>query len=165
MMHNLQYAGKIGKPHGIQGAITLHCEVDIDWDKLYTIFIELDGSPVPYLVEKIAFTSKKIIVKLKLVSSIQEAQTLVHKKFYVPKELIVSHTYEEYIGYTIFDVNAQQPIGILLDWQHASSAEWIIVKHHSTQKEILLPYHSELIQDIDKDNKIIYYKAIKGMYE
>lgn len=165
-MNHLKIAGKLGKPHGINGFITIHQNCNLDWENINTIFIELtnDQPPVPHLIEKTEFLPKKTIIKFKFFSSINEIKNLINKNFYVPENLIIQDNTSEFINYTVIDINNKNTlIGKITEHIIYGSVEFLVVLNEK-QKEILLPINDVFIESIDINKKIIYYKGIEGMY-
>lgn len=163
-MDDLIHAGKIGKPHGIKGEITLHFYVDADVENIPSIFIEIDHNTVPYIVEYIYLLSNnKVIVKLKSISNIDAAKKLTNKTFYIEKKYIIQNAQQAWIGFSVIDVNKNKEIGKIADWIVQNQLEWMIV-HTQDNREIILPFNNELIEKIDETHQVIFYKAIEGMY-
>ncbi len=163
-MDNLQIAGKLGKPHGIKGFLVIHSHYDIDWENLNTIFIEINNHFIPYQIEQVKFLPTKTVIKLKLLSSINDAKKLTNKDFYVSKNFISKDDISIYINYTVLDANNNNfSIGIVVDYLIQETTTCLILSNNN-KKEILLPFNDAFIKSIDNNKKIIYYKAIEGMY-
>lgn len=165
-MDNLKLAGKIGKPHGIRGFLSIHPFYDIDWDKLNTLFIEIntDHPPIPYLIDRIEFLTKKTIIKLKNLDSINEIKKFTNKNFFVNRNVIIENPAENFINYTVVDINHKNTvIGKVTDYIQQGDIQFYVVSNEQ-QKEILLPINDVFIHDIDINNEVIYYKSIEGMY-
>lgn len=164
-MDNLILAGKLGKLHGLKAYISLHLNCEVDWDNIKTLFIEIDGNPVPYLMEDIKFLPQKTIVKFKNLSDINALKTMINNNVYIEEKFILNKESENiYKDFTVVDVhNNLLEIGTVEDTVIYMNAEWLVLKN-KYQKEILLPIAQDLIERIDFMNKIIFYKAIDGMY-
>lgn len=162
-MDELVKAGKIGKTHGIKGEVTLHLYVDADLENITSIFIEISDYPIPYLVEHTRFLSNKIIIKLKTISSINDAKKLINKNFYIEKKYIIQNNQQEWIGFSVIDINKNKIIGKITDWIIQNNLEWMVVITQDN-REILLPINDELIEKTDEINQVIFYKAVEGMY-
>ncbi|GAB4451107.1 MAG: hypothetical protein OHK0036_11000 [Bacteroidia bacterium] len=163
-MDKLVIVGRIGKPHGIKGYIVLHLLEDIDWENIHSLFIEMDNVPVPYLIEDVQFLNQKEIIKLKFIDDVNQAKKMVNKNILVEEKFILSDEEIDIIGFTVKDINKNNfEIGIVEDVISNRDLEWLVVKNNN-KKEILLPLNDDLIESIDEENKIIFYKAIDGMY-
>ncbi len=163
-MDKLVIVGRIGKPHGIKGYIVLHLSEDIDWENIHSLFIEVDNVPVPYLIEDVQFLNQKEIIKLKFIDDVNQAKKMVNKNILVEEKFILSDEEIDIIGFTVKDINKNNfEIGIVEDVISNRDLEWFLIRN-STKKEILLPLNDDLIESIDEENKIIFYKAIDGMY-
>lgn len=164
-MDDLVNIGKTGRPHGTKGALTLHVSKDIDWEHLDALFLEIQNDFVPFLIEEIDFVGKKIVVKLENISSMNDSKKLTNCNVWIPKQLVIEEEFDEYLGYKVIDVNHQNFfIGIIEEIITSNQLVWLKVKSNKTENSILLPYNTQLIEKISKSDKIIYYKAIEGMY-
>ncbi|GAB4200020.1 MAG: ribosome maturation factor RimM [Bacteroidia bacterium] len=162
-MNDLILAGKIGKPHGIKGEVTLHLYVDADLENITSVFIETSDCPVPYLVEHTRFLPNKTIIKFKNISSVNDAKKLTNKNFYIEKKYIIQNNQQEWVGFSVIDINKNIVIGKITDWIVQNNLEWMVVTSQDN-KEILLPFNDELIERVNEANRVIFYKAIDGMY-
>ena len=165
-MDKLQPIGKIGKTHGIKGFVSIHLNdnIDVDWDSLRSFFIMMDNVPVPYIVEDIEFLPQKIIVKFQGINSVNEAKHFVNKIISLPENLILLDDSLNYIGYLVIDVNQNNHhIGYVKEVIVNNNLKWLVIQNQH-QKEILLPFNENLIEQINHQEKQIFYKAIEGMY-
>ena len=165
-MDKLQPIGKIGKTHGIKGFVSIHLndDINVDWDSLRSFFIMMDNVPVPYIVEDIEFLPQKIIVKFQGINSVNEAKHFVNKIISLPENLILLDDSLNYIGYLVIDVNQNNHhIGYVKEVIVNNNLKWLVIQNQH-QKEILLPFNENLIEQINHQEKQIFYKAIEGMY-
>ena len=165
-MDKLQPIGKIGKTHGIKGFVSIHLNdnIDVDWDSLRSFFIMMDNVPVPYIVEDIEFLPQKIIVKFHGINSVNEAKHFVNKIISLPENLILLDDSLNCIGYLVIDVNQNNHhIGYVKEVIVNNNLKWLVIQNQH-QKEILLPFNENLIEQINHQEKQIFYKAIEGMY-
>jgi len=165
-MDKLQTIGKIGKTHGIKGFVSIHLNdnIDVDWDSLRSFFIMMDNVPVPYIVEDIEFLPQKIIVKFQGINSVNEAKHFVNKIISLPENLILLDDSLNYIGYLVIDVNQNNHhIGYVKEVIVNNNLKWLVIENQH-QKGILLPFNENLIEQINHQEKQIFYKAIEGMY-
>ncbi|MCX8143026.1 MAG: ribosome maturation factor RimM [Bacteroidia bacterium] len=165
-MDKLQPIGKIGKTHGIKGFVSIHLNdnIDVDWDSLRSFFIMMDNVPVPYIVDDIEFLPQKIIVKFQGINSVNEAKQFTNKLILLPENLILLDDTLNYVGYLVMDVNQNNHhIGYVKEVIVNNNLEWLVIENQH-QKEILLPFNENLIEQINHQEKQIFYKAIEGMY-
>lgn len=162
-MDNLIKVGTVGKPHGIRGYNILHLSKELDWDNLKSFFLEINQNHIPYLIEDVQFLPDKLIIKLKHISSVEEAKKITNKNIFVQKEFILEDNENLWLDYTVMDVGKNIVIGKITDWLSNKTMKWIIVTSPQNT-EILLPFNEELIENIDEVNKIVFYKATEGMY-
>jgi len=165
-MDNLKLIGKIGKPNGIKGFVELRLNngVELLFDEIHAFFIEVDNVKVPFIIEKIKFLHNKILVKFENVNSANDAQKFSKKNIWVEEKYLMTEEIFNYIDYSIIDVNANNfKVGTVNDVYIQNSMKLLFVINEKG-KEILLPFHEDFIEKIDNASKIIYYKAIEGMY-
>ncbi len=164
-MHNLEKAGTVGKPHGIKGFVSLHLNSELNWEKVKVMFVQTEERPVPYIIIKIIFFEKKIIAQLENINSVDDAKKLCNKNIFIEKQLIVQDDTDMLINYSVIDVEYKKNylIGKVVDWMAQGNTQWLMLIS-SEQNEIILPFNEELIASIDDEKKIIYYKAVEGMY-
>ncbi|GIV29606.1 MAG: ribosome maturation factor RimM [Bacteroidia bacterium] len=163
-MDELVKAGKIGKPHGIKGEVTLHLYVEADLEQTTSVFLETADRPCALSCGTYTrFLPNKTIVKLKSISSVNDAKKLTNKNIFLNKQCIIETEHLKWMGFSVIDVNKNMVIGKITDWIVQNNLEWIVV---STQdnREILLPLNEVLIEKIDEANQVIFYKAVEGMY-
>lgn len=164
-MDDLIVIGKIGKPHGIKGAVSVHLTADIQWNDTEYLFIEIQNEPVPFFIETLDVLSKKIVVKLKGISSWEDAKKLTHLNIWLPKKIIIKNEWEQWIGFKVLDTTKNnQWIGTVENFLQNNGLIWMEIQRPNCHETFLLPYHSHFIERISESEKIIYYKSVEGMY-
>ena len=164
--------GKILKPHGVKGELTVlfnkpeYTDIETDY-----YFLFLDGMHVPFYVEEVRFNSESSArVKFEGVDFIEKASTYTDTLVFLPKELIkdednenaFTSEWEQFIGYTIFDEQSSL-IGTIKEVDSATiNVLFIVIKN---DEEILIPATTDFIIQVDSDNKELHMSLPDGLLD
>ncbi len=166
-MPELTKIGKLIKPHGLKGQVSLFIDnnINIDFEQVKMLFIEINNTPTPFFVENILEAAGKMVVKLENINTEAEIKKITGKDISVLSEHILEadeSDEDNLIGFTLIDANEGE-LGKVIDIQEfpQHSIFSLIYK----DREILLPFTDDFIDKIDWDNKTIYYKAPDGLLE
>tara|TARA_X000000950_G_scaffold215614_1_gene259522 strand:- start:195 stop:710 length:516 start_codon:yes stop_codon:yes gene_type:complete len=161
--------GTVVSKHGFKGDI----KINISSYNLYNfpdlshLFIELDGSFIPFSINEIRSFSKNIlIVKLKELNSEDEVDEIIHKNIYVDSTKIQSKKdsgffYNDLINFNVF--MDSQKIGTIENINIDLPQPVFEIKYNS--RVVLIPIHEDLIKEIDKENNIIHLDIPDGLLE
>ncbi|MBN1598574.1 MAG: 16S rRNA processing protein RimM [Bacteroidales bacterium] len=159
--------GTITKTHGVKGQVVLKlnnlCFDDIK--EMETVFIIIDGLPVPFFVsEYIKKNHDSLIIKFDDINMEEDARELSECNVYIKSTLISSKTInpetsEKLIGYKVID-NKLGLLGTLNDILDIQLNP--LFRIVNINKEILLPIQPEFILSIDDDQKIILVETPSG---
>src|ERR1700752_3564277 len=115
---NTQEIGYISKTHGLKGQVTLRLKEDIfiDEEKITSIFLDINGSQVPYFVEEIKSTNTGYLVKFENIDSVDTSKKLIGKTAYCLEDFITEdeETLKYFIGYTVTE-SKHANIGNIVD--------------------------------------------------
>jgi 16S rRNA processing protein RimM len=164
---NTQEIGYISKTHGLKGHLILRLNelVRIDEEGIKSIFLELNGSQVPYFIEECRPNNAGYIIKLETIDVVETSKKLIGKKAFAVTDFILEEeeSLKEFIGYTIIDSKLGN-VGIISDVDEKTDNVIIKVMHPSG-KEIILPFNNDFIIEIDDDLKTIEFNAPEGLIE
>lgn len=164
---NTEEIGYISKTHGLKGHVILRLNelINIDEEAIKSVFLELNGSQVPYFIEECRPNNTGYIVKLETIDSIDTSKKLIGKKAFALTDFILenSESLNEFIGYTIIDSRLGN-IGIITDIDEKTDNP-IVKVIHSTGVEIILPFNDDFIIEIDDDQKTIQFESPEGLIE
>lgn len=164
---NTQEIGYISKTHGLKGHVILRLNelVKIDDEVIKSIFLELNGSQVPYFIEDCRPNNSGYILKLETIDAVETSKKLISKKAFALTDFILEEeeSLNEFIGYVIIDSKLGN-IGIISDVDEKTD-NVIIKVIHSSGKEIILPFNNDFISEIDDDLKTIEFNAPEGLIE
>ena len=109
--------GRIGKPHGISGEVTLRFSDDV-FDRVDADYLVLmvDGILVPFFIEEYRFRSDEVaLVKFEDIDTKDRASELTGCDVFFPRHLADAGddvlTWSQIVGYDIVDVLSDKTIG------------------------------------------------------
>lgn len=163
------FFGFVTKTHGTDGTILIKPElgIDIDYESIESVFIEINGSLVPFFIEDNRSKNNSVVFKLNGIDDINTAKELINNKIYskILKNIIVEN-YEfqdlEIIGFNVID-STYGNIGIVETILQLPQQKIMQIK--KGEAEILIPIRNEFVQTIEKENKIIHISAPEGLIE
>ena len=79
---NTEEIGYISKTHGLKGHVILRLNeyININEEAIKSIFIEINGSQVPYFIEEFRPNNTGYIIKLETIDTVDTSKKLVGKK-------------------------------------------------------------------------------------
>lgn len=164
---NIEEIGYISKTHGLKGHVILRLNelVRIDEEGIKSVFLELNGSQVPYFVEECRPNNTGYILKLETIDVVETSKKLIGKKAFALTDFILEEeeSLKEFIGYAIIDSKLGN-IGNISDVDEKTD-NVIIKVIHPTGVEVILPFNDDFIIEIDDDLKTIEFNAPEGLIE
>jgi 16S rRNA processing protein RimM len=138
--------------------------VNID-ENIKSIFLDLNGSQVPYFIEECRPNNAGYIIKLETIDVVDMSKKLIGKKAFALSDFILEEdeSLKEFIGYAIIDSKLGN-IGNIADVDEKTDNAIIKVIHPSGV-EIILPFNDDFIIEIDDDLKTIKFNAPEGLIE
>ena len=171
MKNNNEYfeIGKIVNTVGLKGEIKIYPYTDdiYKFEDFDEILIEENNNKVPYEIESCRIQKNMVIMKLKDIKNINDAESLRDRSIYIKRsdEDLPEGTY--YIA-DLIGLNVYTDEGILLgvvnDIYNRGAQDIYEVKDESG-KLILLPAIDEVLKDIDLENEKITVHIIKGLLD
>ena len=159
--------GRIGKPHGIKGELTMMVEDDV-FDRVegeYLILL-IDGILVPFFIEDYRFRSEQsALVKFCDIDTQERASELTGCDVFFPRSLSDSDdtdtlTWQEAIGYQVADDNSGKTLGSI-SYIDTSTANTLI----ELDNGMLIPAAYEIIKDINTEQRLITMSLPEGLME
>jgi 16S rRNA processing protein RimM len=164
---NTEEIGYISKTHGLKGHVILRLNelVRIDEESIKSVFLEINGSQVPYFIEECRPNNTGYILKLETIDVVDTSKKLIGKKAFALTDFILEEeeSLNEFIGYTIIDSKLGN-VGVISDVDEKTD-NVIIKVIHPTGVEIILPFNDDFIIEIDDDLKTIEFNAPEGLIE
>lgn len=156
--------GRIGKPHGIGGEVTLRFSDDV-FDRVDADYLVLmvDGILVPFFIEEYRFRSEEVaLVKFEDIDTMDRAAELTGCDVFFPRHLADIDndvlTWSQIVGYDIVDADSHKLIGRI-----ASVDETTINVLLELADGTLIPAAEEFIVECDHDTRQLYMRLPDGL--
>ena len=153
---------KILKSHGTDGGVLAGLrritpgEIDIK----EPVFIEFDGLPVPFFIERMEPKgTDKLILHLNDVSNLEDAEELVGKEIFLDAELEEEEE-PDFVGWTVLDRG--KTVGKVADYEPIPGNLCLYVDAPSGR--VMIPLHEDLILAVDSEKKIVDLDIPSGLY-
>ncbi|MFZ9587768.1 MAG: ribosome maturation factor RimM [Crocinitomicaceae bacterium] len=164
------YLGIIAKLHGFKGEVSLFLDVSnpAEYATLDAVFIEIDGSLIPFFVENIKIKTKGFVaVKFQGVDTEKDAQRLLKKQVFLPEaflqELDQTSFYDhEIIGFTVID-HLRGDVGIVENVIDMAANPLLQLNKNGV--EVLIPIFDGLVQKVQRKKKELHVKAPDGLID
>lgn len=160
--------GKINNTHGIKGEMKVLSWCDspedfYDFNKLYL------KSGTPLEIENVRIHKDTVIIKIKDIDSINQAEKYKNYVLYADKadfELSEDSFFiTDIIGMEVFDNDTEKFYGVVEDVLQNGSKDVFVIKNSEENKEYLLPYLDETVINIDIQNKKMLIKPLAGLFD
>ncbi|MDM1523193.1 MULTISPECIES: ribosome maturation factor RimM [unclassified Empedobacter] len=163
------YLGKITKRHGFKGNLIIHLDTDEPelYDTLEAVFIEKDGTLVPFFFETSQpYQGTKLLVKFEDIED-EEVDKLINRELYLPLKSLpeLSGTdfyYHEIVGFTIYD-QTNTEVGTIKSVNDSAAQAYFEVDANG--KEILIPMIDEWILEVNREEKAMLINIPDGLLE
>ena len=156
--------GRIGKPHGIGGEVTLRFSDDV-FDRVDADYLVLmvDGILVPFFIEEYRFRSEEVaLVKFEDIDTMDRAAELTGCDVFFPRHLADIDndvlTWSQIVGYDIVDVASRKVIG-RIESVDESTINVLLELADGT----LIPAVDEFIDDIDHEALKLFMSLPDGL--
>ena len=156
--------GRIFKPHGFKGELTIDLEYDLPGSDLarLPLFIRIDGIFVPFFpVSLRGGVSGNSFVRFKGIDSDIDALKLSNHDLYMLKAdfSVISGVGEEeldafvsgYAGFLVVDQNTNEPLGYVEDIEEGVEYDYLTVKT-AGGKVLDIPFIDEFVSEISEDS-------------
>lgn len=159
--------GKLGKPHGIKGEVSLMFTDDV-FDRVEAEYLVLliDGILVPFFMEEYRFRSDELaLVKFEDIDTQERAAELTGCEVFFPRALAETDedadlSFAQIVGFGIHDEATGKFVGTI-DSVDTSTDNILFELEDGT----LIPVAEEWIKDIDNNSKQITMTLPEGLIE
>ena len=161
--------GHVIKIHGLKGELLIFLDVDDPpkYENLDSVFIQIEGKLVPFLVRELNLNGSNAIVKLEDIDGIEKARELVSCKLFLPLKILPDLGDDEFylheiIGFTIIDASTGRLSEIKTVYEANGNRLAGIDYGH---KEVLIPLNHDFISKLDKRKKEIHMVLPDGLLD
>ena len=160
--------GKITKPFGIKGQVIMFLDVDspADYAGLYSAFVEVKGTLVPYFFQLDQLNGNRAVVTFEEITP-EQAAALAGHELYLPLDLLPKlegnkFYFHEVVGFRVVD-SVYGDIGVLQQVIEYPAQPLFQIDKNGT--EILVPVIDPVIDKVDRKLKTIFITAPNGLID
>ena len=159
--------GQISNTHGLKGEMKVRpfTEKNEDYAKLENILVDFNGTLKEYTVESVRYQKDVVLMKLKGVDDIEEAEKLKGHYIKIPRDSAKKINEDEYFIADLLGCEVYQDetlLGVLDDVFTAGGSDVYVVKRKSKQ-DLLLPAISSVIKKVDVVNQEVFVEVPRGL--
>lgn len=158
--------GRIAKPHGLKGEVTVLLQPDLpnDASKLTVVYLHENNNLVPYFIQNVSVKGNKAFIRFEDIETLEDAQRISRQELYLPTSQRPAPARgqfynDEVIGYTVEESSMGQ-IGTITEVLSITSQRLISIKYQS--KDLLIPVNGPFIKGIDRAKNIMYVTLPEG---
>ncbi|MDD7317761.1 MAG: ribosome maturation factor RimM [Prevotella sp.] len=162
--------GKIGKPHGVKGEVTMMFSDDV-FDRVDAEYVVIDteGILVPFFFEEYRFrTDETAIVKFADIDTQEQARSLTNCEVFFPRHLSDGSedgfSLNELVGFEIKEHIYNKVIGTVCGID-GTTANTLFEVRKDDGGNLLIPASPELITEIDTDSRTITMTLPEGLLD
>lgn len=159
---NLAPIGYFSRTHGTRGHVVLKEEVEVDVESLKVVFIEISGSRAPYFVQEYKFAGKDVVLLLEGIDRPELAKGILNKPVLADETLLLDEEEEDWTGFELME-SAIGSMGQVLEV--SSNGLQSLLHLNFKDREVILPVTKDFLLRVDKDKKLIFYKAPEGLVD
>jgi len=158
--------GRIIKVYGYKGAVTVKLEKTFieNIPELESVFLEIEGKPVPFFVSDSEYQSAGILkLKFEGYESIEKVNEFTGCKIFLTSGKISENSIdlEVITGYKVLSAD-NKLVGTIKE-VNENPEQWLMIVMTIKNKEILIPLHEDFIIEIDKKGKTITMNLPEGL--
>lgn len=159
--------GKALKPHGLKGEVAIKLDVDEPhrYAELDMVWVERQGTLVPYAIQSISIRPKSTVVTLEGVDDIEAAQSIAGSTLLLPLAALpplkgLKFYYHEVVGFALVDdqFGALGTITTVLDLPGNP-----LFKTEKDGVEGLFPIQDQTLVDVDRATRTITVHMPEGL--
>ena len=168
-LDSLHRIGRLGKPWGHQGELTVHLD-DIDLDDIVhagSFFVDIEGQKVPFFFSKLHDKGRDVLVKFDDFDDPQSASMLVGRDLYAPPGLLSdgsdeSWDPEEFIGMLVRD-EEHGDLGEVVGLEGTEKNPVLVVLRGD--QEVMIPLAEEMILGVDPEENTLLVRTPPGLID
>ena len=159
--------GRITKISGYEGAVTVKLEKTFTKDipHLESVFLEIDGRPVPFFISGSEYSGADILkISFEGYESIEKVSEFIGCRIFLTSgrsESLHKDEIRDLTGYVVLD-HDDSLIGTITDIIQ-NPGQWLLSIVSTSKKEILIPFHDDFIMSIDDNKKVIVMEIPDGL--
>jgi 16S rRNA processing protein RimM len=164
------YLGRIVSKHSFKGEVLVKLDTDEPgiYENMESVFVSLGNNLVPFFIEKCYLHKSNLLrIRFEDISSEADADRIMGSHLYLPLEFLPKLTgnkfyYHEIIGFEVID-SQHGNIGSISAVNDSVSQALFELK--KGEKELLIPVADNIIDKVDRANKILYVTTPEGLVD
>ena len=157
--------GQISNTHGLKGEMKVRpfTEKNEDYAKLENILVDFNGTLKEYTVESVRYQKDVVLMKLKGVDDIEEAEKLKGHYIKIPRDSAKKINEDEYFIADLLGCEVYQDetlLGVLDDVFTAGGSDVYVVKRKGKQ-DLLFPAISSVVKNVV--NQKVFVEVPRGL--
>lgn len=149
--------GKIVKTQGLKGEVKIYPYADYSFIKNAKHFFDKNGKEL--IVASLRENQKMLYAKFKDIETIEQAQALVNSELYLDRDELAVKDDEYVVGDLLSAkvfLDSGEDYGEIVDINNYGATDILVILGKYGKWQV--PFITDLIQSIDKENKIIILK-------
>jgi len=161
--------GRITKLSGYEGAVAVKLEKTFTENipQMESVFLEIDGSPVPFFISEMEYTGADILkLTFEGYNSIEKVSEFAGCRIFLTSSVNSknkNHETQTLIGYIVIGP-VDEKIGSISEII-PNNGQWLLNVISPDRKNILIPFHEHFILRIDRRKKIVVMDIPEGLLE
>lgn len=161
--------GRITKISGFEGAVAVKLEKTFTENipLLESVFLEIDGKPVPFFISEYEYPGAGILkLKFEDYETIEKVTEFINCFIFLtapPTGNSIADNLIDLIGYSVLSVD-NTLIGVVSDFIR-NPGQWLLSIQSEENKEILIPLHEDFIESLDHEAKKIVMDIPEGLLD
>ncbi|RZJ47919.1 MAG: 16S rRNA processing protein RimM [Chryseobacterium sp.] len=163
------FLGKITRRHGLAGNVILKLDTDQPelYNKLESIFVEVNGLLVPFFIEKSSWSKLDALNLAFKNSSEALVDQSLGKNVYLPLTTLPKLTgkqfyYHEVIGYEIMDQD-NKDCGVIRSINDQTKQNYFVTNLYG--KEVVIPMIKDWILEVNREERFIKIELPEGLID
>lgn len=160
--------GRIAKVHGFEGSVSVRLEKNFieNIPDMESVFLEIDGKPVPFFIQKSEYPGGDLLrIKFEGYNTADQVTGFTGCLIFLTagEGTENSDNVRAIVNYHIMLPDGTS-IGTVREVVE-NPGQWLLIIVTSSGKELLVPFHDDLILSADKKKKIIVMDLPEGLLE
>ena len=163
------FLGKITRRHGLAGNVILKLDTDQPelYNKLESIFVEINGLLVPFFIEKSSWSKLDALNLAFKNSSEALVDQSLGKNVYLPLTTLPKLSgkqfyYHEVIGYEIMDQD-NKDCGVIRSINDQTKQNYFVTNLYG--KEVVIPMIKDWILEVNREERFIKIQLPEGLID
>ena len=163
------FLGNITRRHGLSGNVILKLDTDQPefYNKLESVFIEINGLLVPFFIEKKTWSKSDALNVVFKNATESMVDQLLGKSVYLPLSTLPPLSgnkfyYHEVVGFTIID-SQENYAGVIESINDQTAQHYFIT--NLSGKQIIVPMIKDWILEVNRDTSTIRMELPEGLLD